>query len=93
MKSPRFRYRKLTGSTSTSTRAVPRTAHLLQPGAQQRLHRHVAPRLQQQPAAVPAAQDRQRRRGRAEHQHPLAARRRAAQLARQLVGRLGACRR
>ena len=59
---------------------APRHRHLPQPLAQNRLHRDIPPRLQQQPPPVPPAQNRQRRRSRPQHRHPLRVRRRQPQI-------------
>ncbi len=57
--------------------------------AQQRLHGDVAARLQQQPPAVPSAQDGKGRRGGAEHRDALAVRGGPAEIAGGDVGGLG----
>ena len=86
-------YKKLCGSMSTCTRTEPRS---FGPSASMRadeaLHVGLALALDQQPEAVAAADQRQRRLGRAEHGHVCGLRRGAAQAARMAL-RLGACRR
>ena len=62
-----------------------RHRHLRQPGPQDRLHRHIPPRLQQELPAVPPAQHGQRRRCRPQYLHALGPRCRAPKLARQLA--------